>query len=222
MSVPHTFTAVTRTLTPALMLYCLLALPSDGIGAWEEGKSREEITAHLEHMRAGQRGMMNIAPAEGEYLENLIRETDARRVLEIGTSNGYSAIWMGLGLRETDGRLITLEIDEGRHRLALENFHTTGMEGIIEARLADALKEIPRLEGPYDLVFIDAWKPDYVRYLELILPLVRPGGVIAAHNVFHTGMDGIREYRSAIDNHPQLETLYVREGSAGMSISVKK
>lgn len=204
-----------------LIIITLSALPTAATDQ-DNLPSRKTVLDHLQHMRAGQRGMMNIAPAEGEYLENLIRETGARRVLEIGTSNGYSAIWMGLGLRETGGELITLEIDEERYQLALENIRRTGMEGVIEARLADALKALPRLEGSFDLIFIDAWKPDYVRYLELALPLLPSGGIIAAHNVFHTRMDGIPEYRRTIDNHPQLETRYVREGSAGISISKKK
>lgn len=211
-----------RTITAALMLFCFLNLPAGGGQAREVRISRGEITDHLEHMRRTQRGMMNIAAAEGAYLERLIKERDVRRVLEIGTSNGYSAIWMGLGLRETGGSLITLEIDEGRYRLARENIRQTGMENTIEVRLTDALEELQKLEGPFDLIFIDAWKPDYPCYLELVLPLVPSGGVIAAHNIFHTGMEGITEYRRLIDNHPQLETRYVREGSAGISISEKK
>ncbi|MEX2524975.1 MAG: O-methyltransferase [Gammaproteobacteria bacterium] len=187
-----------------------------------DNTARATILEYLEYMRETQRGMMNIAPAEGTYLEDLIRDMDARRVLEIGTSNGYSAIWMGLGLRETGGNLLTLEIDDERYQLARKNIGEIGMEAIIDVRPGDAVEEIPRLEGPFDLVFIDAWKPDYVRYLELVLPLVRSGGIIAAHNVFHTRMDGIREYRRVIDNHPQLETRYVREGNAGISVSNKK
>lgn len=184
--------------------------------------TRDEVVDHLEHMRRSQSGMMNIAAAEGAYLERLIKERNAERVLEIGTSNGYSAIWMSLGLREAGGKLITLEIDRERYRLARENIRQTGMDEVIEVRLTDALQELEWLEGPFDLVFIDAWKADYPRYLELVLPLVPSGGIIAAHNVFHTDMEGIQKYRRLIDNHPQLETRYVREGKAGLSISTKK
>lgn len=218
---PYPSVAV-RTIIAALILSCFLILPAGAGQAREDGMTRDAITDHLGHMRRSQRGMMNIAAAEGAYLESLIKERNFRRVLEIGTSNGYSAIWMGLGLRETGGKLITLEIDEERYRLARENIRRTGMENIIEVRLTDALEELQKLEGQFDLVFIDAWKPDYPRYLELVLALVPSGGVIAAHNVFQTGMEGITEYRRLIDNHPQLETRYVREGSAGISISKKK
>ncbi len=204
------------------VLICLLFLLSVSGRAGETGMADDKVIEHLEYMRRTQHGMMNIATDEGAWLADQIRKMQAERVLEIGTSNGYSAIWMGLGLRETGGRLITLEIDRERYRLARENIRKTGMESVIDVRLADALEELGRLEGPFDLVFIDAWKADYVRYLELVLPLVRRGGIITAHNVFNTGMSGIREFRRVIDNHPQLETRYVREGSAGISVSRKK
>ena len=183
--------------------------------------NRQQILDHLAKMRATEKGMMNVAPAEGEYLSNLVRQLQARRVLEIGTSNGYSGIWFALGLRETGGKLLTLDIDEPRRSLALKNFKATGMTDLIESRLGDALKILPTLSGPFELVFIDAWKPDYKKYLDMTLALVPSGGVIAAHNV-DSHPSEMPDFLEAIRSHPQLKTEFVRVGPAGLSVSHKR
>jgi len=183
--------------------------------------SRQQILDHLTKMRATERGMMNVAPAEGEYLSGLVKKLQAKRVLEIGTSNGYSGIWFVLGLRETGGKLITLDLDEGRRSLALKNFKATGVDDIIDSRLGDALKTIPTLQGPFEIVFIDAWKPDYKKYLDLVLPMVPSGGVIVAHNV-ESHPQEMPDFLEAIKTSPQLRTEWVKVGPSGLSLSWKK
>jgi predicted O-methyltransferase YrrM len=183
--------------------------------------SRQQILDHLARMRVTERGMMNVAPAEGEYLSELVKKLQAKRVLEIGTSNGYSGIWIALGLRETGGRLISLDVDEGRRSLALRNFKATGFDDLIESRLTDALKTLPTLQGPFDLVFIDAWKPDYKKYLDIVFPMVPSGGVIVAHNV-DSHPHEMQDFLEAIKTHPQLKTEWVKVGPAGLSVSWKK
>ncbi len=182
--------------------------------------TREQVLRHLDKMREMQPGMWNIAPSEGEYLSNLVQKLKAQRVLEIGTSNGYSAIWLALGLRET-GQLITLEINRRRYSLAQNNFEATGIDGLIDSRLADALEELPKLEGPFDLVFIDANKQDYGKYLEMVLPKVSSGGVIAAHNVTDMASQ-LQDFLETIRTHPELRTEIVAVGPSGLSISYKK
>ncbi len=183
--------------------------------------ARRQVLEHLSRMRSSEKGMMNVAPSEGEYLSELVKKLGAKQVLEIGTSNGYSGIWIALGLRETGGKLLTLDIDEGRRSLALKNFKATGMDDIIESRLGDALKIIPTLQGPFELVFIDAWKPDYKKYLDLTLPLIPAGGAIAAHNVDSHPQE-MQDFLEAIKTSPQLKTEFVKVGPAGLSISYKK
>jgi caffeoyl-CoA O-methyltransferase len=183
--------------------------------------SRATALAQLERMIASQHGMMNIAPSEGEYLSNLIVKLKARRALEIGTSHGYSGIWLALGLSQTGGKLITLDIDKGRHGLAVENFRTAGLAAYADIRLADALKEIPKIDGPLDLVFIDAWKPDYIRYLKMVLPKMRSGGVIAAHNVKSQASE-MEDFLTEIQTNPALKTEFVTVGPSGLSISYKR
>ena len=208
----HTMRGVFRSSLPLLWVVMLVSAA---------GPSYEDVMRHLEKMRAEQKGMMNVAPAEGEHLKGLVTQLGAKRVLEIGTSNGYSGIWLALGLRETGGKLITLDIDEGRYRLAQKNFKTTGVAPLIDSRLTDALKELSQLDGPFDLVFIDAWKADYPKYLEIILPKVRSGGIVAAHNV-DSHREELADFIDTIKNHPELETQFVRKGRAGLSVSVKK
>jgi predicted O-methyltransferase YrrM len=133
--------------------------------------SEAGILAVLDDMDRNQRqGMMNVSPSDGALLRILAASTRVHRALEIGTSNGYSGIWTALGLRENGGKLITVEIDARRAALARENFRRAGVGDTIELVEGDALKKVPELEGPFDLVFIDAWKGDYVRYLDMVYP----------------------------------------------------
>ena len=178
------------------------------------------LRAYLDQMH-GQSGMMNVPRADGEFLHGFILEHNYKRVLEVGTSNGYSSLWMGMALRRTGGKLITLELDADRAALARENFQKTGLTQVIELREGDALKALPELEGPFDLVFIDAWKEDYLRYFEMVYPKVRPGGAIVAHNVISHGRD-MQDFLQAVQNHPELETRIDRRSSAGLSISLKR
>jgi predicted O-methyltransferase YrrM len=178
-----------------------------------------EIRAFLDGIH-GKRGMMNVPRVDGEFLHDFIVERGYKRGLEIGTSNGYSAIWMGMALRKTGGKLVTLEIDKRRASLARKNFARVKLGAVIELREGDALEIIPGLPGPFDFVFIDAWKPDYVRYFEMIYPKVRVGGAIFAHNVLSHGSE-MRDFLEVIQDHPDLETHIDRRSRAGISVSVK-
>jgi len=184
------------------------------------GISDEKVLPMLKHLPY-RHGGMNVPAEDGRLLYDIILENGYQRGLEIGTSNGYSALWLGLAFKETGGRLITLEIEPQRAREAQENFEHAELDDIIESRINDALKEIPVLEGKFDFVFIDAWKPDYDKYLELILPKMKPGGVITAHNVTSQG-SSVRDFLEEIQNNPDLETEINRNSRAGVSISVRK
>jgi predicted O-methyltransferase YrrM len=182
--------------------------------------TNDDIRKHLAAMRAAQKGNMNVDPPEGEYFYSLVKRLNAKRVLEIGTSNGYSGIWFAMGLRETGGKLITLEIDKGRYDLAQANFKITELAPYIDSRLTDAKVEAARVPGPLDIVFIDAWKPDYLAYYEAVLPKVRKGGVILAHNVVsHPGQ--MQNFLARIKSDPAVRTEIRTIGPQGLSISTK-
>lgn len=186
-----------------------------------EPYSEEHARAVLESMRKDARRYMSVDPEDGLFFYRLTLQLRAKRVLEIGTSAGYSGGWFAMALKKTGGRLITLEIDPERHAAALKNFAAMGVLDVVDARLANALVEVARIDGPFDIVFIDAWKPDYLRYYELVLPKVRPGGAILAHNTRNAAFT-LRPFLERIQNDPAVKTEFLPESPQGLSISWKK
>jgi predicted O-methyltransferase YrrM len=166
-------------------------------------------------------GGMNIPCRDGRLLYDLIVTNGYKRGLEIGTSNGYSTLWLGLALRETEGQLVTIEIEPLPANEAQENFRKAGLDDVIDVRINDAFAEIPNLEGEFDFVFIDAWKPDYYRFLQLVKDRVVPGGAITAHNVIGQSHD-MQDFLSAINSDPDLKTTIHTTSRSGVSISIKR
>ena len=138
----------------------------------------------------------------GRMLRLLVESIGAKRVVEVGTSTGYSGLWTLLGLRTTGGRLTTLELDPGRAARARKHFQEAGVEGFVDVVVGDAHQTVKQLQGPIDLVFLDADKEGYARYLEALLPLVRPGGLITADNISMAP-----DYVRAVTTNPQLDTV---------------
>ena len=179
------------------------------------------ILAVLEDMDRNQRrGMMNVPVEDGRLLRLLTETSGAENVVEVGTSNGYSGIWICLGLRTTGGKLVTYEIDEHRASLARQNFKRAGVDARVTLVLGDAHEEIKKLEAPIDLVFLDADKRGYVDYLNKLVPLLRPGGLIVAHNMRRPEPDPA--YIEAVTTNPQLETLFLNMQAAGVAVTLKK
>lgn len=185
-------------------------------------QQEEKVLALLDHLHKDQsRGMMNVPPDDGRLLRIMAQSIGARHVVEIGTSNGYSGIWIALALRETGGKLTTFEIDAGRAKLARENFKSAGMDDIIALIEGNAHEEVTKLKGPIDMVFIDADKEGYADYLKKLLPLIRPGGLILAHNTTNQG-DQMKDYVEAITTNPDLETVFLQATDRGMGLTMKK
>jgi caffeoyl-CoA O-methyltransferase len=162
---------------------------------------------------------MNVPEADGQALHDLILERKYTRVLEIGTSTGRSGIWMAWALGRTGGRLTTIDIDEGRYREALQNFKDAGVSEFISARLGDAHDLVPRLDGPFDMVFVDADKDWYTNYAKAVLPKIVKGGALTAHNVSPGGgwqMTG--DFFKYVTSLPNLETGF----RAGVFVAFKK
>jgi predicted O-methyltransferase YrrM len=113
---------------------------------------------------------------------DLIVERGYKRGLDVGTAHGYSALWFGLALSGGGGSVVTIEIDPATAETARANFRTAGLGAVIDSRIGDAFKEIPRLEGDFDFVFLDTGTGEDQRFLELLRSRIRPGGALMAHN----------------------------------------
>jgi caffeoyl-CoA O-methyltransferase len=164
--------------------------------------------------------MMNVPEEDGRLLRLLTEATGARHVVEIGTSNGYSTIWFCLALRTTGGRITTFEIDEGRAALARKNFERAGVADLVTLVTGDAHENVARLKKPIDILFLDADKEGYVDYLEKLLPLVRPGGLVIAHNMHRPAP--YPDFIKAYTTNPDLETLFLNMHAAGIGVALKK
>jgi predicted O-methyltransferase YrrM len=175
----------------------------------------------LKSIRAADKGQLAVSEEDGRFLRILVASTGAKRLLEIGAASGYSAIWMGLGLRQTGGHLTTIEYDAVRSKEAAENIRRAGLQDVVQVIAGDAFREIPKLQGTFDLVFLDAWKPDYKKFFDLVFPRVSSGGLFLAHNVINKRNE-MQDFLHAIATHPQALNTTVSPGFEGISITYKK
>ena len=184
-------------------------------------EAEQKVLDVLQGMFENQRqGMMNVPPEDGRLLRVLAEAINAKHVVEIGTSNGYSGLWICLALQSTGGKLTTHEIDAGRVALARENFERAGVAGIVTLVEGDAHETVTRIEEPIDLLFLDADKPGYIDYLGKLLPLVRPGGLVVAHNMNLRQADP--KYVEAITTNPELDTILVQTQGTAVGVTLKK
>jgi caffeoyl-CoA O-methyltransferase len=167
---------------------------------------------------------MNVPESDGQLLYDIIIKNNYRSALEIGTSTGHSGIWIAWALSKTGGKLITIDIDEKRHNIALGNFKEAGLSEYIDARLADAHSLVKELSGPFDFVFSDADKGWYKNYFIDIDPLLKTGGCYTSHNVYgeNAGDNSWQgEYLRYLKSLKNYETTVNNEG-AGLAISYKR
>jgi predicted O-methyltransferase YrrM len=151
----------------------------------------------------------NVSRENAAFLAFLSKSIRAKRVLEVGSSNGYSALWFGRALLETvgeDAQVITLEFDAGRAAIARENIRRAGLENVVTVLEGDARQLIPEQTGPFDLVFMDADKPQYADYLRAALPLTRIGGLLIGDDTLSL-REHMPEYIELAHSHPDLETI---------------
>lgn len=198
-----------------IILACLLlTLPA-------AAQTRTDPMKVLNDIRAKDTGQLAVSDEDGRFLRVLTATTGARRVLEIGGASGYSAIWIGLGLRATGGRLTTIEYDPGRAKELAENVRRAGLSDIVQVVAGDAFKEIPKLQGTFDLVFLDAWKKDYKAFFAMVFPRIDKGGLFVAHNVVNKRSE-MGDFLDAIERHPQAWTTIVKPSGEGMSLTYKR
>ena len=177
--------------------------------------NEKKIFGVLENILRNQR-YRNVPPQDGRFLRIMAEAMNAKNIIEIGTSTGYSGIWFGMALQKTGGKLTTYEIDAQRAATARANFKKAGMADVITLVEGDAHEEVKKLKSPIDILFLDADKEGYIDYLNKLLPLVRPGGLVIAHNINPRMADP--KFMEAITTKPNLETIVRSE----VSVTLKK
>ena len=180
----------------------------------------KKIQGILREIKAADKDQLAVSEEDGRFLRLMIVSSGATRALEIGGASGYSAIWIGMGLRQTGGRLTTIEYDPARARELAANIARAELSDIVTVIPGDAFAEIPRLSGPFDFVFLDAWKRDYKQFFDLLFPRLRPRGLFLAHNVVNKRSE-MGDFLAAIQDNPAVMTTIVSPSSEGMSVTIK-
>jgi predicted O-methyltransferase YrrM len=184
------------------------------------GTLTPQIESLLRGIKAVDKGQLAVSEEDGRFLRVLVAARGAKSILEIGAASGYSGIWLGLGARESGGRVVAIEYDPQRAKEATENVRRAGLTDVVRVVHGDAFKEIPKVPGTFDLVFLDAWKPDYKKFFDLVYPRLAPGGVFVAHNVVNK-KDEMEPFLRTVHSHPSLFTTIVSPSGEGMSVSYK-
>jgi len=163
---------------------------------------------------------MNVPGTDAKLLYDLVLQGNYKSALEIGTSTGYSGIYIAWALSKTGGKLVTIDIDERRHKIALKNFEKAGLSPYIDARLADAHSLVRELEGPFDFVFSDADKYWYKNYFMDVDPKLKVGGCFTTHNISDRRGGYSQDYLEYVKSLENYESTLNTSGG-GLLISYK-
>ncbi|HZW83128.1 MAG TPA: O-methyltransferase [Candidatus Deferrimicrobium sp.] len=181
---------------------------------------RDPLFTEMEEL-ALQQTIPIVTPAVGNFLAWLLFTSGAKNILEIGTAIGYSTLWLAKAAEQTGGKITTIDMNLQRRKEALDYFSRAGVSEQILSLAGDARKVLPNLAETYDLVFIDAAKGEYLEYLELVYPLIAPGGVLVVDNVLFRGwvvpgtnfepkyqrmVSGLREFLQKLNQNPEFIT----------------
>ena len=205
-------------MTTKLVVLGVCAVLAGGVVSAQQAPDVNRILADI---RAKDKGQLAVSEEDGRFLRLMIASTQRKRVLEIGGASGYSAIWMAQGLRATGGRLVTIEYDPVRAKELAENVKRAGFSDIVQVVPGDAFAEIPKLQGTFDFVFLDAWKRDYKKFLDLVYPRLDKGGLFTAHNVVNKRSE-MGDFLDAIQRNPSLWSAIVAPSGEGISLSYKR
>jgi caffeoyl-CoA O-methyltransferase len=211
--------------TTGLVLMLITAASASTAPAGQAGQTLDRKVQAFLDKHAGEWRDMNVPDADGKILYDLIVKNKYTRALEIGTSTGHSGIWIAWALSKTGGKLITVDIDEGRYGEALANFREAGLDSFIDARLADAHELVPALPGPFDFVFCDADKDWYKNYFVAVLPKLVVGGCFTAHNVSARQRGrgwGSGDFVEHVLGLPFMKTSFAEGSRSGISVSYRR
>jgi predicted O-methyltransferase YrrM len=177
----------------------------------------EHARAHDARESEHSRKLLNLEPETAELVSIFARSSRARRVLEIGTSNGYSTIWLAASIGPEGGRIISIDRSPEKHKMAQDNLSATGLLQYVDLRLGDATEIIKMIPGPFDFVFFDADRISAPGQLTLLLPKLTPRALILADNVL-SHPDEIAGYLAMVNGLKQLQHVVVPMGK-GLSVA---
>jgi predicted O-methyltransferase YrrM len=179
-----------------------------------ESLSREEFGKRLDEF------LLPVGPETGKFLNILIKAGGARSILEIGTSHGYSTIWMADAARETDGMVVSLDLHAAKQEYARKALARCGLADRVQFITGDCRETLKDLPGPFDFVLLDIWKRLYVPALELVYPKLNPGAILVADNVTYpeSAQDAVRAYQERVRSLPRMESVMVPIGN-GVELS---
>jgi predicted O-methyltransferase YrrM len=201
----------------ALGLALLLSLP----GSTAAQHVAPHVDAILKQIKAADGEQLAVSEEDGRFMRLLVLSSGAKRALEIGAASGYSAIWIGLGMRETGGKLVTIEYDKTRAQQAMGNIKKAGLADVVQVISGDAFGEIPKLPGTFDFVFCDAWKRDYQKFFSMVFPRMDKGGLFLGHNVINKRGE-MADFLKTIHTNPAVISSVVSPSGEGMSITYKR
>ena len=209
-------------------VFLLIALVGSSAGAHAQNKpaagavtdTDQVPTKLLAEIKSKDKGQLAVSEEDGRFMRLMIASSGAKRALESGGASGYSAIWIGMGLRATGGRLVTIEYDPARAKELEENIRRAGLSDIVQVVSGDAFQQIPKLPGTFDFVFLDAWKKDYKRFFDMVYPRLDARGLFLAHNVVNKKNE-MGDFLDAVLKHPSLWTTIVSPSGEGMSVSMR-
>ena len=206
--------------TAALVLFFSAA---HGVAAQSKpaaAPSDQSVSKLLSEIKSKDKGLLAVSEEDGRFMRLMIASSGAKKALEIGGASGYSAIWIGMGLRVTGGRLVTIEYDATRAKELADNIKRAGLSDIVQVVSGDAFQQIPKLQGTFDFVFLDAWKKDYKRFFDMVYPRLDVQGLFLAHNVVNKRNE-MGDFLDVILKHPALWTTIVSPSGEGMSVSMR-
>jgi caffeoyl-CoA O-methyltransferase len=207
--------------TVLALVRTVMAAAVCGLMAMPAAAQTPEVQKLLAEIKSKDKGMLAVSEEDGRFLRLMIASSGAKHALEIGGASGYSAIWIGMGLRETGGHLVTIEYDPVRAKELAENIKRAGLSDIVQVIAGDAFQQIPKVQGTFDFVFLDAWKKDYKRFLDMVSPRLDKHGLFLAHNVVNKKSE-MGDFLDAIETQTAFWTTIVSPSGEGMSVSYKR
>jgi len=175
---------------------------------WQELEPKNFVTARDQFLLA-------VGPATGQLMNLIIKETESKTILEIGTSYGYSTLWLAEAARETGGRVITLELHASKQEYARERLSRAGLATFVDFRLGEATESLAQLDTNVDFVLLDLWKDLYVPCFNLFYPRLNPGAIVVADNMLYPDSTRIHAsaYRKHVRSHADIQSILLPVGS---------